>query len=138
MNSSSWETVGNDGKAIKKVGIVKVDAKKEAASKKRFQEKAPKLQDFREFYFSTFRLSFFKRWSVILVPYNDVANVYSSSDKSRSQSNGTGSGSGSGAGSPAKAKKAPIPKKVEKKDTTSVESKPRNIDEASKKVALTN
>lgn len=48
MSSVNWETVGNDGKAIKKVGVGKVDAKKEAAAKKKFQEKAPKLQDFRK------------------------------------------------------------------------------------------
>ena len=47
--SVGWETVGGTGKPIKKIGSEKSVAKKEAEAKKRFVEKAPKLEDVRKF-----------------------------------------------------------------------------------------
>jgi len=47
--SVGWETVGGTGKPIKKIGSEKQVAKKEAEAKKRFVEKAPKLEDVRKF-----------------------------------------------------------------------------------------
>jgi hypothetical protein len=48
--SVGWETVGGAGKPIKKAGVSdKQVAKKEAEAKKKFAEKAPKLEDVRKF-----------------------------------------------------------------------------------------
>ena len=48
--SVGWETVGGAGKPIKKSGgSEKQVAKKEAEAKKKFAEKAPKIEDVRKF-----------------------------------------------------------------------------------------
>ncbi len=46
--SAGWETVGGAGKPIKKTGSTKQVAKLEAEAKKKFAEKAPKLDEVRK------------------------------------------------------------------------------------------